>query len=115
MNLLMSFLVAVLFTIGIFLILQKDLMRIIIGIFILSNAANLVLFTSAGFQYRAFPFIREGEEFLSTSVADPLPQALILTAIVIGLGVFAFFLVLSRVLYKEIQSEKVSELKASEE
>lgn len=115
MNVLLSLLVAILFSVGMYQFLQKDLMRLIIAILILSNAANLLIFTAGGLKSRVAPLIPEGDDFLPLNTADPVPQALILTAIVIGLGVIAFFLILSKELYKETKNVNISELRSTEE
>jgi multicomponent Na+:H+ antiporter subunit C len=89
LSLLISLSIGTLFASGVYLLLQKSLIRTILGVMLLSNGANLVIFASGGLKTIA-PI---GKVF-SGEVADPVPQALILTAIVIGLGVVAFFLVL---------------------
>jgi multicomponent Na+:H+ antiporter subunit C len=81
---------AVLFSIGTYLVLQRKLSRIIIGLGLLSHGANL-LFITAG--RRGLPAIIGAGD--SGEFADPLPQALMLTAIVITFGVTAFLLALA--------------------
>jgi multicomponent Na+:H+ antiporter subunit C len=81
---------AVLFGIGTYLVLQRKLSRIIIGIALLGHGAN-VLMVSAGRRGRA-PIIGNGS---TADLADPLPQALALTAIVISFGVTALLLALA--------------------
>ncbi|MBX3731290.1 MAG: NADH-quinone oxidoreductase subunit K [Verrucomicrobiae bacterium] len=84
-------LVGVLVTCGTYLLLQRSFVRILFGFLILSNAANLfVLCTSGEPGNRLAPILdgRPGPR------VDPLPQALILTAIVIGFGVTAYLVVL---------------------
>lgn len=81
---------AVLFGLGTYLLLQRKLSRIIIGISLLGHGAN-VLFVNAGRAGRA-PLIGSGDP---SSFADPLPQALVLTAIVINFGVTALLLALA--------------------
>jgi len=95
-----SLLVGFLFTVGVYLVLERHLLSVFFGLAILANAANLfVLAMSGPPNGRASPIVpREGATTtLSTTLpsVDPLPQALILTAIVIGSGVlmFAVFLV----------------------
>jgi multicomponent Na+:H+ antiporter subunit C len=101
MTLLLSVLVAALVSVGVYCLLQPNVMRIIIGLLVLSNAANLIIFVAAGLTERILPIIPEGQEFMDLQAADPVPQALILTAIVIGFGVMAYFLVLCREFYKD--------------
>jgi multicomponent Na+:H+ antiporter subunit C len=81
---------AVLFGIGTYLVLQRKLSRIIIGIALLSHGAN-VLLVGSGSAGRA-PIIGNGDV---DGLADPLPQALALTAIVISFGVIALLLALA--------------------
>jgi multicomponent Na+:H+ antiporter subunit C len=90
MSLLLAFGVAALFACGTFLLLQRRLSRIIIGIGLLGHGANLLLVTSGG-PGGAPPIIgtSDGKKF-----ADPLPHALALTAIVITFGITALLLAL---------------------
>src|SRR5438046_1862785 len=105
MNLYLSLLVATLVTIGIYSLLQPNLLRMIIGVIVLSNAANLIVFISAGLGEKVMPIINRGEQVLSLKANDPVPQALILTAIVIGFGVTAYFLVLCREYFRDNSSD----------
>jgi len=84
-------LIGVLIGTGIYLILERSLTRIVIGVGLLTNGANLMLVIAGG-RAGAPPLIGEHEE---SAMADPLPQAMVLTAIVIGLGVTAFLLSLA--------------------
>jgi multicomponent Na+:H+ antiporter subunit C len=84
--------VAVLFSVGVYLMLQRTLTRIILGLAMLGHAANLLLMVVGGRAGRA-PVI--GQFLAGETVADPLPQALALTAIVISFGITAFLLALA--------------------
>lgn len=90
MSVLLALTAAVLAAVGTYLILQRVLSRIIIGLGLLGHAANIVLLTS-GRRGRP-PLIGRGDE---ASFADPLPQAFVLTAIVITFGVSALLLALA--------------------
>jgi multicomponent Na+:H+ antiporter subunit C len=81
----------VLYAVGTYLILQPTLTRIVIGLAILGHGANLLLLLSGGRAGRA-PIIGDAE---LGDFADPLPQALALTAIVITFGIVAFLLALA--------------------
>jgi multicomponent Na+:H+ antiporter subunit C len=82
-------LIGVLFASGTYLVLQRSLTRIILGVGMLANGVNVVIL-GIGSRPGESPIIgREGE------FADPVPQALVLTAIVIGFGVVAFLLALA--------------------
>ncbi len=89
MTVLLAFVAAVLFACGSWLLMQRRLSRIIIGIGLLGHGANMLLVTAGGGPGRA-PIIGDG----SGDFSDPLPQALALTAIVITFGVTAFLLAL---------------------
>ncbi len=92
MSVVPALIVAVLFSVGVFLVLQRTLTRIILGVVLLGHAANLLLMVVGGHAGTA-PFI--GEFVDGDTVADPLPQALALTAIVISFGITAFVLALA--------------------
>jgi multicomponent Na+:H+ antiporter subunit C len=90
MTVLLAATAAALFGIGTYLVLQRKLSRIIIGIALLSHGAN-VLMVSSGRRGRA-PIVGNGRV---DELADPLPQALALTSIVISFGVTALLLALA--------------------
>lgn len=90
MNLALATAAAALFGIGTYLVLQRKLSRIIIGLGLLTHGAN-VLWILAG--SRGDPPIVDGEP--ANRYSDPLPQALTLTAIVITFGVTAYLLALA--------------------
>ena len=99
MSLCLSLLVMVMTGVGVYCILQPNIMRIILGILLLGNAGNLILFVAAGIDRRLAPIISGQDVSLSSQAADPVPQALILTAIVIGFGITSFFLIVCRKFY----------------
>lgn len=82
--------IGVLFACGTYLLLQKSLLQVIVGLSLYSHGANLALMVSGGLK-RGYPPLLTG----TSPFTDPLPQALILTAIVISFGVTAFALVLA--------------------
>jgi len=91
----MSLVIGVCYAAAVFLLLQKRLIQIILGIALLGHATNLLIFVSAGLHGNSLPIIPAGMEVLPATAVDPLPQALILTAIVIGLALFGFSLALA--------------------
>lgn len=95
MELLMSIVIGVCYAAAVFLLLQKRLLQVILGIALLGHATNLLIFVAAGLHGKSLPIIPEGAEVLPSTAVDPLPQALILTAIVIGLALFGFSLALA--------------------
>lgn len=83
-----------LFAISFYLMMRRNLLRFVIGVIILGNAANLLIFTMGRLTQGSPPVIPEGATTIAMPYANPLPQALILTAIVISFGFLAFTLVL---------------------
>lgn len=99
-----------LFAGGVYMLLRKNLIKAIIGIILISNAVNLLLFTLGRLTNDNPPLIMAGETVPAEPFANPLPQALILTAIVIGFGLLAFALVLAYRSYKELGTVNVDEM-----
>ncbi|QHT47232.1 Na(+)/H(+) antiporter subunit C [Bacillus sp. SB49] len=91
MELIMAVLAGLLFATGIYNLLQRQLLRIIIGTALISHGAHLFILTMGELKRGAPPVLTEGVE----NYADPLPQALILTSIVISFGVTSLLLVLA--------------------
>lgn len=94
MTLLLSVSIAIMFAGGIDLLLRRDLIRNVLGIGLLGNAVNLALFTLGRGQGSSPPLIDPSVTTLASSATDPVPQALVLTAIVIGFGMIAYTSVL---------------------
>lgn len=97
MSQLLAYSIGVLVFAGTYLLLSTRFWKVIIGTVFLSHAVNLILLSSSGFSPDRNP------PLLSTSApyVDPLPQALILTAIVISFGVTAFILIVLRQVNEE--------------
>ncbi len=98
---LLALTVGVLFAAGVYMVLRRSLVKVLIGLAILTNAANLLIFSSAGLTRGRPPLVPLGADTPGGAVADPLPQALVLTAIVIGFGVQAFAVVLVYRAYRD--------------
>ncbi|MFC5713472.1 Na(+)/H(+) antiporter subunit C [Thalassorhabdus alkalitolerans] len=109
MEILMSITVGVLFMVGTYMILTKSILRVVLGIVLMSHGAHLLLLTMSGLKEGAPPLL--GEE--ATYYSDPLPQALILTAIVISFGVTAFLLVLAYRTYKAHKTDDLDKLRGT--
>ncbi len=105
----MSIVIGILFMVATYLMLSKSLLRIIVGTGLLSHGAHLLLLTMSGLKRGAPPLLGENAE----NYADPLPQALILTAIVISFGVTAFFLVLAYRAYKELGTDNIEQMRGT--
>ena len=94
---------------GLFLLLQRSVVKIVIGLLLMSHAANLTIFVVGRLTRDGAPIIEEGVGF--QSFADPLVQALILTAIVIGFGLAAFLLTLAFQAHREVGSDDVDDMR----
>jgi multicomponent K+:H+ antiporter subunit C len=91
MEALMAIGIGVLFASGVYLLLRARTFPVVLGLTLLSHAVNLFLFVSGRLVINAPPIIEEGVR----SYTDPLPQALVLTAIVISFGMTAFLVILA--------------------
>lgn len=102
-----SLVVGVLFATSLYLLLSRNVQRVAIGFIILSNGVNLLVLTASGLPERAIPpLLAEG---VAGNFADPLPQAFILTAIVIGLGTAAFLLAMAARTHRELGTDELQE------
>ncbi|HRN89438.1 NADH-quinone oxidoreductase subunit K [Hyphomicrobium sp.] len=91
----------VMIAVSAYLILSRNVLRILLGLLVLGNAANLAIFLAGRLSSRVPPLIAPGETTVAVS-ANPLPQALILTAIVISFSLVAFTAVLFENAHKRI-------------
>ena len=82
------------FTAAIYLLLSRSLIRMLLGLTLLGNAVNLLILVAGRLTRFTPPIALDGAEAPLADAANPLPQALILTAIVIGFAMFSFLLVL---------------------
>ncbi|QJE73339.1 Na+/H+ antiporter subunit C [Aerophototrophica crusticola] len=94
MEVVLAFTIGGLVTGAVYMLLSRNLLRLLFGVIILSNAVNLSIFLAGGLDYGVPPLIQGADKVLEGTYANPLPQALILTAIVIGFSLLAFALVL---------------------
>jgi multicomponent Na+:H+ antiporter subunit C len=110
----LAFLVGLLVAASIYLMLARSILRFLFGLILISNAANLVIFASGRLIAGAPPLIAVGADAPAGVVANALPQALVLTAIVIGFGLFAFALVLAWRAYTELGTLESDEMRLAE-
>ncbi len=114
MEYVMAVTVGFLFATALYMMLRRSIIKLVIGLMLLSNAANLLIFTTAGMKRGAPPLIASDAVATTGAVADPLPQALILTAIVISLGVLAFAVVLINRAYTVVKTDDLDQMKATD-
>lgn len=100
-------LIGFLFALAVWLLLHREWLRVLFGVMILGHAANLVILAASGDPRGKNPPIT-GQKI--GPLADPLPQALLLTAIVIGFAVFAYVLTLLYRLMVEYEREDIDQL-----
>ncbi|MGA5544012.1 Na(+)/H(+) antiporter subunit C [Mycobacterium sp. NPDC051198] len=91
---------------GVYLLLERNLTRMLLGLLLIGNAVNLLILTVGG--AGGNPPIRGRTSNGSTTTADPLAQGMILTAIVISMGIAAFVLALAYRSYRLTTVEEVS-------
>lgn len=115
MTFMLAVIVGVLYAAGTYLILRRSVVKVIFGLIFLGHAANLMIFTVGRLTKGAPAFVPEGAEAITEPFADPLPQALILTAIVIGFGVQAFTIVLFKRTYQTVGTEDLDKMKSTDQ
>lgn len=114
MQVVLAFVIGVLYAVGLYMMLRRSLAKLIIGLALLTNAANLLIFTVGGLTRGRPPIVSEDAGRPIGMVADPLPQALVLTAIVIGFGVLAFMMVLAYRTYQEVGSDDLDAMRGTD-
>jgi multicomponent Na+:H+ antiporter subunit C len=100
----------VLYAAGIYLMLRRRLAQLIIGLSLISSGTNLLIFTAGGLTRARPPVVPPEATVLAPPYADPVPQALVLTAIVIGFGLTAFSLVLAHRVHRSLGTDDVDDV-----
>jgi multicomponent Na+:H+ antiporter subunit C len=103
-----------LFATGFYLVLRRSMVKIVLGLAMITNAVNLLIFVAAGLTEGQPPLVPNNADVPPAPYADPLPQALILTAIVIGFGVLAFTVVLIIKAYEVTGTDDMDETRSGE-
>lgn len=114
MGTLLAILVGVYMSAAVYLMISKHTIRLILGVALLSNGVNLLILTAGRLTPDVPAFVPFGATVPDGIVANSLPQALILTAIVIGFSFFAFLLVLTYRAYQDLGTDDSSEMKLAE-
>ncbi len=115
MEIALSFVVGGLYAAGFYLMMRRSLVKLVLGLALLGHGANLLIFTVGRLSRAVPPIVSAGATVPEAGHADPLPQALILTAIVIGFGVQAFALVLLKRTYAASGGDDMDRLVATEQ
>ena len=114
MDYILAALVGVFVALGVYLLLSRAVIRMLIGMTILGNGVNLLIFTSGRVMREVAPIVPPGLDVPAGPIANPLPQALILTAIVIGFSMFAFLLVLAYRAYQSLDADNTDTMRLAE-
>ena len=114
MALLLAVTIGALYACGVYLMLRRSLVKLVIGLVLLGHAANLLIMAAAGITHGRPAIISGAAEVLVPPYADPMPQALVLTAIVIGFGVQAFALVLLKRAYQAVGSDDLDAMSSTD-
>ena len=114
MYVLMAILIGCLFAAGTYMMLRRSMVKLIIGLILLGHGANLLIFTASKLTRGKVPLIDPEAGVLTEPFADPVPQALVLTAIVIGFGVQAFVIVLFKRTWSDTGTDDLDELRTTD-
>ncbi|MCC5992431.1 MAG: Na+/H+ antiporter subunit C [Rhodobacteraceae bacterium] len=114
MESLTALIVGILVAASVYLMLARNFVRFLFGLILLSNAANLVIFASGRMTPGAPALVPYGADAPLGVVGNALPQALVLTAIVIGFGLLAFTLALAFEAYRRLQTMDTDKMRLAE-
>jgi multicomponent Na+:H+ antiporter subunit C len=110
----LALVVGLLFGAAVYLMLSRNLVRYLLGLVLISSAANLLIFCAGGLTRAVPAIVPPGLAAPAEPVANALPQALILTAIVISFGLLAFALVLAYRAYEDLGTVDTDRMRAAE-
>ena len=111
MELVLAAVAGSLYACGLYLMLRRRLAQLIIGLSLLANGSNILIFAAAGVTRGQPPIVEEGADLAAVTFADSVPQSLILTSIVIGFGVLAFALVLAHRVHASAGSDDIDAIR----
>lgn len=109
-----AILVGLFVAVGVYFLLSRSIIRMLLGLTVLGNGVNLLIFTGGRLTREEAPIVPAGAEQIQGVVANPLPQALILTAIVIGFAMFSFLLVLAFRAYQSLDADNTDTMRLAE-
>ena len=110
MQLLLVFIVGLLYASGIYMMFRRSMVKLLFGLLLLGNGANILIFLMGDLTKGKPPIIKDADQMLIGAYADPVPQALILTAIVISFGLQSFAIVLLKIVYKNTGTDDLDSL-----
>ena len=110
----LAVLVGLFIALGVYLLLSRSVIRMLLGVTIFGNGVNLLIFTAGRLTREVAPIVPAGLDHPVGPIANPLPQALILTAIVIGFAMFSFLLVLAYRAYQGLDADNTDTMRVAE-
>jgi len=113
MEIILAIVVGIFYSSAVYLMLRRSILKFIIGLIFMINATNLLVFMSAGLVSGSPAYINFEDKGV-TEIADPLPQAIILTSIVIGLGIVVFTLALKFKFFEMTGTDDLDQLKKTD-
>ncbi len=115
MEILLAIMTGILYASGTYMILRRSIVKLIIGIILLGNGVNLLIFLLGRITKGEPPIISPELKHFADIYADPIPQALILTSIVISFGLQAFAIILVKRTYKALHTDDLDMLNTLDE
>lgn len=114
MDYVLAALVGLFIALGVYLLLSRSVIRMLIGMIVFGNGINLLIFTAGRLTREIAPIVPPGLDQPEGPIANPLPQALILTAIVIGFSMFCFLLALAYRAYQSLDADNTEKMRLAE-
>ncbi len=114
MELLFAAMIGTLYGCALYLLLRRSIVKLAIGLTLLGNGANLLVFSSGDLLRGRPPLVPPEGTTVPLPAADPLPQALILTAIVISFGVLVFTVALIYRTYQALRTDDLDDLTSTD-
>jgi len=114
MTLLLAIAVAALFAAGLYMMLRRSAMKLIIGLALIGHGSNLLIFSAGRHIRGGAPLTDKDAVVPEAPFTDPLPLALILTAIVISFAIVSYTIVLLRRTYDEARTDDLDRLRTTD-
>ncbi|MFW5753553.1 MAG: NADH-quinone oxidoreductase subunit K [Marinilabiliaceae bacterium] len=116
MELIIVIFIGILYACAVYLLLRRSIVKVILGIFVMGNATNLIIFLSGKVMRGGTGFVPEGaKEAAIEAMSDPLPQGLVLKAIIINLGIAAYILALKYKYFERTGTHDLDQLSNTEQ
>jgi multicomponent Na+:H+ antiporter subunit C len=106
--------IGILYAAGLYMVMRRSIVKLVLGLALLAHAANLLIFTLGRLSRGGTPIVAKGHDALVPPFPDPVPQALVLTAIVIGFAVQAFAIVLVKRARGETGTDDLDSMRATD-